>query len=113
MAVQELEDGVATFSEEVMDIPAFRAENTVYFKASLPIDHLQSGTKRRRIERRANDVREDKEVAAADKEDDGIHFAQENVALSNSYSNPLANLFEAAKFYCQIYDRPFRENKTA
>lgn len=60
-----LDDGIAILSGELLHSSALRPEKTVYFMARLRMKYLQSGMKRRCIERRAEDVTEDKQVATA------------------------------------------------
>lgn len=106
----ELDDGSAILSEEEIDTSTFRQEDTVYVKACLRMGYLQSGTKRRRIERKADDVAEVKQAATAGKEEDVILVAKKSATPADSLSsNTSAILSEAPKCDCQNCGCPAEE----
>lgn len=73
------------------------------------MDYLQYVMKRRRIERRADDVTDDEQVATAVKEEDVIFVAQKTTQPSDFLSiDTSAILSEALKSYCRIYDCTFQ-----
>lgn len=57
ISVLELDDNRDIAGEEVMAVSVLHPEETVYFKALLPMDNLRSGNRRRCIETRAVSIR--------------------------------------------------------
>lgn len=72
----EPDECVSILSEEVIDTSVFRPEDAVCFKANVCIYYLQSGMKRRQIERSVDDVTEDEQMSETVTEEDVVFVAQ-------------------------------------
>lgn len=81
----ELSDNGVIAGEEAMYTSVFRPEETIYIKAHLHMGYLRSGNKGRRIETRAQDIREE-QVATPVKQEDVVFIAGKFAPQSSSSS---------------------------